>query len=161
VSSGATAPAIAPIFQRKRVVFFDVENGSRFERIAALLRALGLPAGQHTSVFAVGNWRVVGLETAQLLSRAGAVLVHSAPQSGVKDWSDLRIAVDAGRWLATAYPADLLEIVSDDQAFDAVGDVAASLGVVFRRVSARWRQDRPERSSVRRPSRKRTGESER
>jgi hypothetical protein len=79
----------------------------------------------------------------------------------VKDWSDLRIAVDAGRWLATAYPADVLEIVSDDQAFDAVGDVAASFGVVFRRVSARWRQGRPDRSSVRRPSRKRTGESER
>jgi hypothetical protein len=129
-------------------VFFDVENGSRFDRVASLLSFLGLPAGGRTSVFAVGNWRVVGLETAQLLSRAGAVLVHSAPQCGVKDWSDLRIAVDAGRWLATAYPADVLEIVSDDQAFDAVGDVAASLGVVFRRVSARWRQDRPRRARI-------------
>ena len=34
-------------------------------------------------------------------------------------------------------PRDLIEIVSDDRAFDAVGDVAASLGIEFRRLSYR------------------------
>jgi hypothetical protein len=56
---------------------------------------------------------------------------------GVKDWSDLRIAVGAGVWLGTARPGDILEIISDDRAFDAVGDVATGLGVAFRRMSYR------------------------
>src|SRR5206468_3888672 len=85
----------------------------------------------------VGNWRVVNHDTARLLAERGAHLVHSAPAVGVRDWSDLRIAVDAGVWLAQARPGDLLEIVTDDQAFDAVGDVATSLGVGFRRLSFR------------------------
>ena len=86
---------------------------------------------------AVGNWRVIGHDTARLLAHHGAALVHSAPSVGVRDWSDLRIAVSAGVWLAGARPGDVIEIVSDDQAFDAVGDVAASLGVTFRRTSYR------------------------
>ena len=49
--------------------------------------------------------------------------MHSAPSTGVRDWSDLRIAVAAGIWLAAARPGDVIEIVSDDRAFDAVGDV--------------------------------------
>jgi len=63
--------------------------------------------------------------------------VHSAPSVGVRDWSDLRIAVAAGAWLASARPADVIDIVSDDRAFDAVGDVAASLGITYRRLSYR------------------------
>jgi hypothetical protein len=63
--------------------------------------------------------------------------VHSAPSTGVRDWSDLRIAVSAGVWLGGARAGDVLEIVSDDRAFDAVGDVAVSLGITFRRVSYR------------------------
>jgi hypothetical protein len=55
----------------------------------------------------------------------------------VKDWSDLRIAVAAGGWLANAAAGDLLVIVTDDQAFDAVGDLAATRGILFRRVSYR------------------------
>jgi hypothetical protein len=55
----------------------------------------------------------------------------------VRDWSDLRIAVGAGVWLAGARPGDMIDIVSDDQAFDAVGDVASSLGVQYRRLSYR------------------------
>src|SRR5437899_2646985 len=90
-----------------------------------------------TELVAVGNWRVIGNDTARLLASRGAHLVHSAPSVGVRDWSDLRIAVAAGAWLAAARPGDLLEIVTDDQAFDAVGDVAASLGVRFRRLSYR------------------------
>src|SRR5262249_7509621 len=64
-------------------------------------------------------------------------LVHSAPSVGVRDWSDLRIAVAAGVWLASARPGDVIEVVSDDRAFDAVGDVSASLGITFRRLSFR------------------------
>jgi hypothetical protein len=64
-------------------------------------------------------------------------LVHSAPVGGVKDWSDLRIAVAAGVWLSGARPGDRIDIVSDDRAFDAVGDVATSMGVTFRRLSHR------------------------
>jgi hypothetical protein len=92
-----------------------------------------------TQLVAVGNWRVIGQQTARLLAREGAELVHSAPSTGVRDWSDLRIAVSAGIWLGAARPGDMMDIVSDDQAFDAVGDVAATLGVQFRRIPARDR----------------------
>jgi hypothetical protein len=93
--------------------------------------------GSDTQLVAVGNWRVIGQHTARRLARQGAELVHSAPSTGVRDWSDLRIAVDAGIWLAAARPGDKLHIISDDQAFDAVGDVAATLGVDFRRIAPR------------------------
>ncbi|MCW5891039.1 MAG: hypothetical protein KIT14_10860 [bacterium] len=122
----------------RRGVFFDVENTSRAADISRVLAHLDLDwVGTSTEFFAVGNWRVVGHDTARLLAHKGAALVHSAPSVGVRDWSDLRIAVAAGVWLAGARPGDVIEIVSDDQAFDAVGDVAASLGVTFRRTSYR------------------------
>lgn len=122
----------------RRGVFFDVENTSRAADISRVLAHLDLDwIGTGTEFFAVGNWRVVGHDTARLLAHKGASLVHSAPSVGVRDWSDLRIAVAAGVWLAGARPGDVIEIVSDDQAFDAVGDVAASLGVTFRRTSYR------------------------
>ncbi|HEU5320325.1 MAG TPA: hypothetical protein VFX28_05960, partial [Methylomirabilota bacterium] len=92
---------------------------------------------RQTDLIAVGNWRVASAECARLLARSGAQLVHSAPSAGVRDWSDLRIAVSAGAWLAGARPGDTIEIVSDDRAFDAVGDVAATLGVDYRRLSFR------------------------
>ena len=85
----------------------------------------------------MGNWKVASGDTARLLAQRGAQLVHSAPSTGVKDWSDLRIAVAAGVWLAAARPGDVVEIITDDQAFDAVGDVAAGLGVTFNRLSFR------------------------
>lgn len=122
----------------RRGIFFDVENTSRASDVERVLAHLDVDRAQHvTDFFAVGNWRVIGHDTARLLARHGAALVHSAPSVGVRDWSDLRIAVTAGVWLAGARPGDLIEIVSDDQAFDAVGDVAASLGVLFRRTSYR------------------------
>ncbi|TMA48828.1 MAG: hypothetical protein E6J81_04555 [Deltaproteobacteria bacterium] len=122
----------------RRVIFFDVENTSRAEHIERVLTHLGLDwSTRATELVAVGNWRVIGHDTARLLARRGAELVHSAPSVGVRDWSDLRIAVAAGVWLAGARPGDAMEIVTDDQAFDAVGDVAASLGVLFRRLSYR------------------------
>jgi hypothetical protein len=122
----------------RRAIFFDVENASQPGRIAQVVEHLAIDRlGCRTEFVAVGNWRVIGHETARMLARHGAQLVHSAPSTGVRDWSDLRIAVSAGAWLAAARPGDVLEIVSDDRAFDAVGDVAAGLGIAFRRLSSR------------------------
>lgn len=122
----------------RRAIFFDVENTSRAEHIARVIDHLAVDRmGRRTEFVAVGNWRVIGHDTARLLSHHGAHLVHSAPSTGVRDWSDLRIAVSAGVWLASARPGDIVEIVSDDRAFDAVGDVAAGLGIAFRRLSYR------------------------
>jgi hypothetical protein len=127
-----------PLPFSRRAIFFDVENSSRPEHISRVIEHLAVDrVGRRTDFVAVGNWRVVGTDTARLLARHGAQLAHSAPATGVRDWSDLRIAVAAGVWLASARPGDVVEIVSDDRAFDAVGDVAASLGIAFRRLSYR------------------------
>ena len=88
-------------------------------------------------LMAVGNWRVIGHEPARLL----------APR--VPTWSTARRrpacatgAISASR-SRRAYGsrernrATCIEIVSDDRAFDAVGDVAASLGITFQRLSYR------------------------
>ncbi len=122
----------------RRAIFLDVENTSRAQHLAHVIDHLGVdPWDRRTELVAVANWRVVGHEAARLLAQRGAHLVHSAPSTGVRDWSDLRIAVAAGIWLASARPGDLIDIVSDDRAFDAVGDVAASLGIAFQRLSYR------------------------
>jgi hypothetical protein len=123
---------------RRRAVLFDVENTSRTQDIEKVLAHLALDFTRGGVEFmAVGNWRVIGHEPARILAGKGAHLIHSAPSTGVRDWSDLRIAVAAGVWIASAQPGDVLEIVSDDQAFEAVGDVAAGRGILFRRVSYR------------------------
>lgn len=137
----ARAPAPEPERPKpthRRVIFFDVENTSRESVVTSMLEHLALDRSAYsTELIASGNWRVIGNETARLLARAGAHLVHSAPATGVRDWSDLRIAVAAGVWLATARVGDELDVVSDDKAFDVVGDVAAVMGVRFRRISYR------------------------
>jgi len=113
-----------------------------------------------TDFYATGNWGVVGDESARLLAHHGAQLLHSAPAPGVQDWSDLRIGGAAGLGLGAARAGDRIDIVSDDRAFDAVGDVAATLGVSFTRLSYRRRagvsdaQSRTTRSSTRRRSRR-------
>ena len=118
-----------------RAIFVDVENTSNENTLLPALAALNIDfAAQPTQLHAVGNWQSVGQGLGVRLARMGAQLLHTAPASGVKDWSDLWIAVAVGRWLAKAVPGDTLEIVSDDRAFDAVGDVAAALGITFRRV---------------------------
>ena len=123
---------------RRRAIFFDVENTSRAEHIARVIEHLAVDRmDARTDFIAVGNWRVIGHDTARLLAKHGAQLIHSAPSVGVRDWSDLRIAVAAGVWLAAARAGDVIELISDDRAFDAVGDVAASLGIAFRRLSFR------------------------
>jgi hypothetical protein len=137
----ARVPAPEPpraLPSQRRAVFFDVENSSKAEHVARVLAYLRIDrATRLTDLIAVGNWRVIGHDTARLLAKHGANLVHSAPSVGVRDWSDLRIAVAAGVWLAGGRPGDTIEIISDDQAFDAVGDVASSLGVTFHRLSYR------------------------
>src|SRR6185369_991029 len=110
----------------------DVENTSSESAIERVLEHLEIDRRrQPTTLIAIGNWRSIGAGLARLLARHGAELIHSAPAVGVRDWSDLWIAVAAGRWLGQAKPGDILEIVSDDRAFDAVADAAASVGVAF------------------------------
>jgi hypothetical protein len=137
----ARVPSPAPERRRpasRHAIFFDVENTSQPAHIERVIERLAIDhLSRSTEFFAVGNWRVIGNETARLLARRGAHLVHSAPSTGVRDWSDLRIAVSAGVWLAGAHPGDVIEIVSDDRAFDAVGDVASALGITFHRLTAR------------------------
>src|SRR5438445_510769 len=145
---GAPDPVFAtrvppPVPERRRpttrhAIFFDVENTSHPGHIERVIERLAIDhLGRSTEFYAVGNWRVIGHETARVLARHGAQLLHSAPSTGVRDWSDLRIAVSAGVWLAGARPGDVLEVVSDDRAFDAVGDVASALGITFHRRTAR------------------------
>lgn len=124
--------------QSRRAIFIDVENTSSE---AELMRVLGelkidLTDGA-TQVAAIGNWRMVGQQLGRSLAQLGAQLVHSAPAARVPDWSDLWIAVQAGISLGRSRPGDTIEIVSHDRAFDAVGDAAAQLGVVFRRITYR------------------------
>lgn len=138
--AGRVRPPAAPppLPSGRRAIFVDVENSSRADHISRVLDHLSIDRrDRRVELIAVGNWRVIGADSARLLARRGAHLVHSAPSTGVRDWSDLRIAVSAGVWLGSARPGDLVEIISDDRAFDAVGDVAAVLGVEYRRLSYR------------------------
>jgi hypothetical protein len=122
----------------RRAIFIDVENTSSEADLFDVLEALQINrAAQPVEVTAVGNWRTVGQKLGRRLAGLGAQLVHSAPASGVRDWSDLWIAVVAGCWLGRAEPGDMLDIVSNDRAFDAVGDAAAARGVIFRRLQHR------------------------
>jgi hypothetical protein len=122
----------------RRAVFIDVENTSSEADLFDVLEALQINrATQPVEVTAVGNWRTVGQRLGRRLAGLGAQLVHSAPATGVRDWSDLWIAVAAGCWLGRAEPGDILDIVSNDRAFDAVGDAAAARGVIFRRLQHR------------------------
>jgi hypothetical protein len=133
IAPPAHLPAPPPQAWRSRhVVFIDVENTSREASINAVLDELDLDGlGTSTEIIAIGNWRVIGQGLARSLAARGAQLVHSAPATRVRDWSDLWIAVHAGIWRA----GDLIELVSHDRAFDAVGDAASRLGVSFRRLT--------------------------
>jgi hypothetical protein len=128
-------PALPPSGPR-RAVFVDVENTSSEAALSRLLDELriDLTTGA-TEIMAIGNWRLAGPRLGRSLAQRGATLVHSAPAARVPDWSDLWIAVQAGIWLGRSRPGDILEIVSHDRAFDAVGDAATRLGVTFRRLT--------------------------
>jgi len=130
------ARAAAPSGDARRAVFIDVENTSSEAALIGALEQLEIDrATVSTELVAVGNWRVIGQHVARMLAQRGARLLHTAPATGVKDWSDLSIAVAAGIWLGRAQPGDQIEIVSADRAFDAVADAAANLGVKFRRLT--------------------------
>jgi hypothetical protein len=140
--SGNAQGSTSQSARQRHAIFYDVENTSSPDDVGGVVDQLAMDRqGCDTQLVAVGNWRVIGQQTARLLARQGAELVHSAPSTGVRDWSDLRIAVDAGIWLAAARPGDKLHIISDDQAFDAVGDVAATLGVEFQRIAPRKQRE--------------------
>jgi hypothetical protein len=132
IKARAAAPSNGP----RRTVFIDVENTSSEAALMGALDQLEIDrATVPTELVAVGNWRVIGQHVARMLAQRGARLLHTAPATGVKDWSDLSIAVAAGIWLGRAQPGDQIEIVSADRAFDAVADAAANLGVKFRRLT--------------------------
>lgn len=119
----------------RRAIFIDVENTTSEAALFDAIESLKIDRReQPVELTAVGNWRVVGPLVARRLGTLGAQLVHSAPARGVRDWSDLWIAVAAGCWLGQATAGDVLEIISNDRAFDAVGDAAAARGVIFRRL---------------------------
>src|SRR5207247_701724 len=64
----------------RRAIFFDVENTSRAQHIAHVIDHLQVDRrGYRTEFFAVGNWRVIGHDTARLLAGHGAHLVHRPP----------------------------------------------------------------------------------
>jgi len=128
--------SVAPGGSPRRAIFIDVENTSSEAALVGALEQLGIDhTTMPTELVAVGNWRVIGQHVARLLAQRGARLLHTAPATGVKDWSDLSIAVAAGVWLGRAQPGDQIEIVSADRAFDAVADAAVNLGVKFRRLT--------------------------
>jgi hypothetical protein len=134
--STVKARAAVPSGGVRRAVFIDVENTSSEAALIGALDQLEIDrATVSTELVAVGNWRVIGQHVARMLAQRGARLLHTAPATGVKDWSDLSIAVAAGIWLGRAHPGDQIEIVSADRAFDAVADAAANLGVKFRRLT--------------------------
>jgi len=139
--SARPAPSIVAAHRAngpRRAIFIDVENTSSEDTLAEVLESLHIDrAARHTELTAVGNWRAVGQRLARHLASLGAQLVHSAPALGVRDWSDLWIAVAAGCWLGQSAPGDILEIISNDRAFDAVGDAAAARGVIYRRLQHR------------------------
>jgi hypothetical protein len=63
-------PAPRPRPEQRRGIFFDVENTSRAQDIEQVLRHLMIDRiGIDTDFTAVGNWRVIGHETARLLAR--------------------------------------------------------------------------------------------
>ncbi|MCX8070968.1 MAG: hypothetical protein N3C12_00760 [Candidatus Binatia bacterium] len=120
----------------RRAVFIDVENTTAEPSLFEVLRSLEIDLQrQNIELTAVGNWRAVPPGLARRLASMGAKLIHSAPARGVRDWSDLWIATAAGCWLGQARPGDVLEVISNDRAFDAIGDLAAARGVTFRRIS--------------------------
>jgi len=122
----------------RRAIFIDVENTSSEDALLDVIRSLAIDhRKRRVELAAVGNWRVVGQHVGRHLAALGAQLVHSAPAKGVRDWSDLWIAVAAGVWIGQAQPGDQLDIISNDRAFDAVGDAAAARGIEYRRIQHR------------------------
>ena len=114
----------------RRAIFFDVENASRagIRRVIDHLERWSDP-GRRTDFVAVGNWRVIGHDTAGCSpvtrrpphpQRAVGRLCATGAISGSP-------SAPACGWRGRA-GGDVLEIITSDRAFDAVGDVAAEPG---------------------------------
>src|SRR5437870_3980841 len=89
-------PAPAAVRLPRRVIFIDVENTSSEVTLLRVLEHLKVDhRTQSTEVVAIGNWKSVGTKVARTLAGLGVQLLHSAPTPGVRDWSDLWIAVTA------------------------------------------------------------------
>ncbi|HEX9748387.1 MAG TPA: hypothetical protein VGB86_08295, partial [Methylomirabilota bacterium] len=85
--AGRVRPAAppTPLPTGRRAIFVDVENSSRADHIGRVLDHLAIDrADRRVDLIAVGNWRVIGADSARLLARRGAQLVHSAPSTGVR-----------------------------------------------------------------------------
>jgi hypothetical protein len=146
-AEASAAASLAVTAGPRRAVFIDVENTSSETDLLRVLDDLKIDRGV-TELTAVGNWRVIAQQLGRTLAQRGAQLVHSAPAPRVPDWSDLWIAVAAGMWLGRARAGDLIDIISDDRAFDAVGDAASRLGVAFRRITYRTHAAAAERETA-------------
>ena len=132
------SPRQAAAAPPRRAIYIDVENTSSQASLFEVLESLKIDRAREVAeLVAVGTCRAVGQQVGRDLAALGAQLVHSAPARGVRDWSDLWIAVAAGGWIARAKPGDILEIVSNDRAFDAVGDAAAAQGIIYHRLQHR------------------------
>ena len=129
-------PQTAPTHPPRRAIFIDVENTSSEDDL--LRGARGVEASTAARNPPSSPRSATGAPSASAWPPPRSASARSSctarPATGVRDWSDLWIAVAAGCWLGEAQPGDVLEIVSNDRAFDAVGDAAAARGVVYRRL---------------------------
>ena len=119
----------------RHLLVVDVDESSGVDEIARLLADLEpriLRAD--TELLAVGDWRALVDEAAALLVRRGVRLVPSAPHLDRGSRRGVPIAVAIGLWLSGSAPGAALEILSEDHAFDTVGEVATSRGAIFRRL---------------------------
>lgn len=120
------------------MVIFDVENSSRVEHVTGLVEHLGLATlDGRTALLAVGNWAVVAQETARILARHGGTADAQRTEAAREGLDRPPYRGGCGllaRDRAARRPA---QIVTDDQAFDAVGDVASGYGVLFERLAFR------------------------
>jgi hypothetical protein len=70
---------------------------------------------------------------------------YAMPRHAIENTSQVERPLDrgGGLWPGKARPGDSIDVVSDDRACDAVGDVMAALCVLFRRFSSRRLADLP------------------
>ena len=93
----------SPLPTGRRAIFVDVENSSRADHIGRGLDHLAIDrADRRVDLIAVGNWRVIGADSARLLARRGA----HRPQRALHRRAGLERPADRGerRGLARQRP---------------------------------------------------------
>ncbi len=133
------APAATNRLTGRKVVFLNLAPSWRVEDLSRVLANLmpGLVRGD-TQLLAVGDWRSEQQDSGRLLAARGARLIQRAPELGDRSRKGVSLGVAVGLWLGCCNAGDVLEIVSevtDDPAFDAVSNLTAMRGVIFRRPS--------------------------